>query len=151
MAFDDTTLFNDGLTASFVMKASTTIEQNQLVMLAVATGLVEPAADDTTGMKFVGVALETVTSAASGTYKVRCAIGSPTVCMTVTGSGGSGVLVQADIGKPAAVVNATQFTVAGTNNDAVAGVLVGVLEGSTTKGYVRLDGLNSKTTASTSD
>jgi hypothetical protein len=60
---------NEGKTTTRLMKASTTIYAGSLVMLD-SNGLALPAAASAGNKGVVGVAVETVTSAASGSYYV---------------------------------------------------------------------------------
>jgi len=61
---------NLGGVKRFLMKASTTIYAGALVMIN-TSGTAEPAADGSTARAVVGIATETVTSAASGSYWIN--------------------------------------------------------------------------------
>ena len=98
-----------------VMAASTTIYAGSLVSVN-SSGLAIPAAD-TASTAVMGVALEKVTSAASGTYYVRVLHG-------VEADFASTGLAQADVGKVAVVSTDNDLTDAATaTNDISAGLI----------------------------
>lgn len=60
-----------GSVQAFQMVASKTIYKGSMVSIVDASGLAQ-ASSDTSGDHFVGIAMEQITSAASGTYYIRC-------------------------------------------------------------------------------
>ena len=97
------------------MKASTTIYKGGLVSVD-SNGLAIPAAD-TASTKVIGVAEETVTSAASGSYYVKVAKG-----VFKFANSGSTAIVQSTVGGNA-LVEDDKTVGLNTTNDIVVGVI----------------------------
>lgn len=113
-------------TQRYLMKASTTIYAGGMVSLD-ANGLALPASDTATDKGVVGLALQTVTSAASGSYYVECEEGVFLLAGSSLTQAGQG-------GKVTIVDDQTVGLAAGTTNDITAGILVEYV--SATSGWV---------------
>jgi hypothetical protein len=117
----------------YIMTASTTIPKGALVSVDAATGLAKNAVAGAVD-PVVGVAAETLTSAASGTYRIQVEFGASWLFAASS-------ITQAMVGDPMLVVdnNTVDETSAGS---AVAGILDEFV--STTLGWVRIAGTDVK-------
>jgi Uncharacterized conserved protein (DUF2190) len=118
---------NLGNTHVYLMKASTTIYAGTMVMLD-SNGLAVPAGASASNKGVVGVALESVTSAASGSYYVTVQEGEFKFAGDTLAQGSVGGLVYADDDQ---TIDETQ-----ASNCPKAGILEEVVSAS--EGWVRI-------------
>lgn len=124
----------------FPVKADEVIEYGDLIICVDTEGYVEVGSNHANGM-LVGVALEAVdaTGATSGEKKVRVDC-SGCIVETVYGSGS---LDETFIGDRVYVTGAKSVDAAGVGTALViAGKIVGIVPGSTTRCYVKLPGFD---------
>ena len=122
---------NDALAsyATYTCTTATTIYEGSLVMLTSATGLALPGAD-TASCVFVGIATETVTSAAAGaTINVKFGHEELSAAATLVGVHGAAVVISDSDSVTTAAL--------GTNDVKVGDLIQAV---STTAGWVRIRG-----------
>jgi hypothetical protein len=119
---------NLGKTHVYLMKASTTVYAGGMVQLD-SNGLAIPAGASASNKGVVGVALETVTSAASGSYYVTVQEGEFKFAADTIAQGSVGSLVYADDDQ---TIDETQAA-----NCPKAGILEEVVSAS--EGWVRIE------------
>lgn len=140
MAYDPSLGTSDGDVAKFPVAASTTIAQGDMVCLNTSGFVVLPSGG--TGEIFLGVAQEAGNNSAgaNGALSVEVAIGSFKLTeRTVTGTGGSSVIADTDIGAVVYASSATALTVVAADGATEVGILVE--KRTTTTGDVRVAGL----------
>lgn len=146
MAYDPNITIQDGDVFEFNVKAATVINRGEIVLLDTSDGTAVPGAAAAANRQFLGIAMESKdnTSGADGALTVRVRIGSAIIGgLTVVGSGGSGVLVVADIGKDLFVAGANSLSVVKVANSVPAGRLVAIESAGSSsdgKGKVRMVG-----------
>lgn len=122
-----TEMRNPGAIIAYVMKASTTIYAGGLVMLD-SNGLALPAVASASNHGIVGVATETVTSAASGTYYIHVQEGE--FKMNATS------IAQSAVGSKMYSPDDNTVDETQGSNEPIAGILIEYI--SSTSGWVRV-------------
>jgi hypothetical protein len=143
MAFNPIPKYSGSAVKRYPLKASETVSQGDVITLLRSTGIAQKCAG-TAGETFLGFATESVDAAAwtaagatSGNISIQVYNGGQTVReIAVTGSGSTGILAAADIGKTVFATDEDTLTVLGGN--VPIGIVVPIATGDvilTTGGY----------------